>query len=880
MFCLIVCFLLCVSFQAAAHGHEYILYIDSYHQGYPWSDGIAEGISSYLTEHGQMEVAIEHLDAKRFPEEDLHKQFVRLLEMKYSDDLPSAVIVSDDPAFNLLSSYRQSLFADIPLIFLGINRFSSEKIAGQQLTFGIADSPDLKKTLDAALQLHPDAGHVVIVHDRTVTGMADRARAIEFLEDHPDVSSYTFRFLTDLTLDEIPAAVSQLPGNSVILALHFIVDAEGRYIDPDAYITALASSGHPVYIVNDLGLGTSPAVGGYIRSSRTEGRLAAGLALDAIESPMNEPLRQSAKEYIFNYDALLEHGIELSALPEGARVINSPPPLDEQVRNALIVLAFSLAAALIMLVLLLHSRRQLRRQADLLKNAFNQFPQPVCASYYHSRQPIFINDAMISILMLSQNEDILLKDKLYLHERLQQVLNLKVPDDAEMQAVGQQEILTFELNSRAAEKPMHVVMQKIPFIWQGRQAIMTSLMDVTEQRIAEQKLRQSEKLQAVGQLTGGIAHDFNNQIMAIMGYAQLLELKVEDPSLQEYVKYIIMAAESSRALTGKLLAYSRNRPAEISPVPLNTCVTNTVELIRHAVDKRIEVISEIPDDPVKVQGDKAMIENALLNLCLNAADAIPGNGMIKLKLSLIEDPGRLNLVDSYLETPGPYACITVTDTGSGISEQLRTKIFDPFFTTKLEGHGTGMGLPSVLRTVKNLRGAMALESIDGKGTSFMLIFEALEDTKWDTPEKVESGISEAEPSGSAAGRSAYKVLIVDDEHLVRHIISRMLEQQGYQVTTAHDGYSALEAFSASEADFDLVILDMIMPRLNGLQTFRVLRGVRPDMKIILISGYSDLEQVEKMREEGLSAFLEKPISRQVLLDTVAEVLSAPEGQLS
>jgi signal transduction histidine kinase/CheY-like chemotaxis protein len=876
---LIMCVLLLVSFQAAAHGHDYILYIDSYHHGYPWSDGVSGGIGSYLTEHGQLELAIEHMDAKHYPQEEMQLQFLQLMEMKYETDPPSAVIVSDDPAFNLLSAHRDRLFSEIPLIFLGINQFSPEKIADQPLTFGIADSPDLKKTLDAALRLHPNAKNIVIAHDRTLTGMADRARAIEFLESHPEVSSHTITFLTDLVLDEIPAAVAQLPGDTVILALHFIVDAEGKYIDPDAYITALASSGHPVYIVNDLGLGSSPAIGGYIRSSRKEGRLAAQIAVDAIESTISQRLRHSVKEFIFNYEALIEHDISLDALPEGSTVINIPPPLDQQVKNALIVLAFALAAALFMLLLLLRSRRQLRGQADLLKKAFNQFPQPVCAAYYPSDEPIFVNDAMISVLMLS-SEGTLMKGRLNLHERLRRVLSLRVPEDAGQQAIEQQKTLTFELSSDAAEKPVQVVMQKIPFTWQGRQALLTSLMDVTEQRAAEQRLRQSEKLQAVGQLTGGIAHDFNNQIMAILGYAQLLEIKLDDRDLQEYVKYIIMAAESSRALTGKLLAYSRNRPVEITPVTLNTCLTNTVELVRHAVDKRIEVIPAVPKKPVQVQGDKAMIENALLNLCLNAADAIRGNGTIKLQLSLIEDPGSLNLVDSYLETPGPYACIAVTDTGSGISEELRKKIFDLFFTTKLEGHGTGMGLPSVLRTVKNLRGALALESQQGEGSSFMLLFPALEQHSGEHSEQTVTDISVPESSGSAVVNSAFKVLVVDDEHLVRHIVARMLEEQGYQVSTAHDGYSALEVFSASEADFDLVILDMIMPRLNGLQTFRVLREVRPDLSIILISGYSDLEQVENMRREGLSAFLEKPISRQLLLTTVAEVLSGTEGQLS
>jgi DNA-binding NtrC family response regulator len=162
----------------------------------------------------------------------------------------------------------------------------------------------------------------------------------------------------------------------------------------------------------------------------------------------------------------------------------------------------------------------------------------------------------------------------------------------------------------------------------------------------------------------------------------------------------------------------------------------------------------------------------------------------------------------------------------------------------------------------------------------MLLFPALEQHSGEHPEQTVTGISVPESSGPAVVNSAFKVLVVDDEHLVRHIVARMLEEQGYQVSTAHDGYSALEVFSASEADFDLVILDMIMPRLNGLQTFRVLREVRPDLSIILISGYSDLEQVENMRREGLSAFLEKPISRQLLLTTVAEVLSGTEGQLS
>jgi signal transduction histidine kinase/ABC-type uncharacterized transport system substrate-binding protein len=857
--------------ETAAREHDYILYVDSYHHGYPWSEGIIEGVTSRISGEGYVELAIEHLDAKHFPESEPQQRFLEILKVKYTGDHPpDAVIVSDDPAFDLIMNHRQELLPDIPIVFLGINQYSPERIAGRELVFGIADSPDIQKTLEAARTLHPESGTVAVVHDQTVTGMFDRERVIDFLEEHPGFQDFSVTFITNKSFSELDDAVRQLPDDALILALHFIVDKEGVNIEPDAYIEAVASKGHPVYIVNDLGLGSSPALGGYIRSSSQEGYMAADLALQAIKGPVAQPLITSSKRYIFNYQALDAHGIREADLPSGAELINRPEPLDERIKVTLIILALALILMALMVTLLILSRKQIKHQAGLLEKAFNEFPQPIAAVYHKKRAPIFINDAMANILSISK-EDLASMETLDINRQLREVKGLTIPEGLDDRAVNQHQTVTEQVSSEGEDAKTYLILQKIPFTWQARQALITVIVDVSEQVLAQQRLRQSDKLEAVGQLTGGIAHDFNNQIMAILGYAEMLELKLSEKSLLEYVKYIIMAAESSRALTGKLLAFSRKQPFEKTRLDLYDCVETAKTLFSHTVDRRIRVHASLPDRRIFLNGDRAMIENALLNLCLNASDAIEGRGEVRIELSIADSIKDQQVLYSYIESPPPYACLSVSDTGSGIDTSTLRQMFDPFFTTKMEGHGTGMGLPSVLRTVRFHQGAIALVSSADRGTTFRLY------VPFETSQKLgeiaqDSQSRQGVGSDSAGEGRGEKILVVDDEHLVRYIITGILQDQGFEVSAAGDGYSAIETFTKAEADFDLVILDMIMPGLNGFKTFRALRQIRPDVKVILVTGYSDIEQVAQMRSEGLAAYLEKPINRQKLIDTCRNVL--------
>ncbi|MGM0431418.1 MAG: response regulator [Spirochaetota bacterium] len=856
----------------AAHEDVQALYIDSYHQGYPWSDGITEGLMSVLTEEN-ISLAIEHLDAKRNDSPQVRQRFYSLLEEKYREAHLSAVIVSDDPAFNFALQYRGELFGDIPLIFLGLNQFEMSEIEQEEAIYGVADSPDHARTLELAARLHPGYKTLVIAHDQTVTGLADRERIEQYFDRTKQFADYQIHYITDVTKNELASRARALPSESIILALHFVIDQEGAYVDPDEYISLLDSAGAPIYIVNDLGLGSSPAVGGYIRSSVEEGKLAAELALSAVRGTADTVLNNSDKEYIFNYEALEQHQIPVKALPPDSRLVNQPERIDRQMLFGLFALAVLSAVLLVVLGLLIHSRRQLRQQSRMLQRVFDLFHQPVAALYYDDNSPIFANRAMVELVGISE-QTLIEMDRIDLNALLVEKLGLLLPEDVDDQAIQRQELAQLHVAAWHSGSRHYYLIQKTPFLWKERQALLTTLLDVTEQTEAQEQLRQTEKMQVVGQLTGGIAHDFNNQLMAILGYAEILKRELTDSRLKNYVEYIMMAAENSEALTGKLLSFTRKEQVEKQPVCLNERLQNVVGLLKRSVDRAVSVRVNPVGGNIWIHGEATAIDNALLNLGLNAADAVKTSGTISFVLSVVDTLPSFPVTHSFLDNiQGPYAQITIQDTGSGMSEEVQRQMFSPFYTTKKEGHGTGMGLAAVFRTVKHHQGAVLVNSSEGHGSEIVLCFPLLKQ------EKITNTQEQKNPSGTDSREASQiektqgRILVVDDERLVRFVITKTLRDAGYDVVAVKNGFEAVQTVSQEDHWFDLIVLDMIMPGMNGHSTFQAIRHIRPEMAIMMISGYSDMAQVKELKEAGLVAFIEKPFNRDELLETVKECLT-------
>ncbi|MFP4053983.1 MAG: cache domain-containing protein [Phycisphaerae bacterium] len=382
-----------------------------------------------------------------------------------------------------------------------------------------------------------------------------------------------------------------------------------------------------------------------------------------------------------------------------------------------------------------------------------------------------------------------------------------------------------------------------------------------EQRIElESQLRHSTKMEAIGQLAGGIAHDFNNILTAIRGNAQLISMSAEgDSDITAMAEQISTASTRAADLTSQLLAFARKRKLQVSLVNMHQCIEEVVKLLRHSIDKRIALRTDLQADRPTVHGDSAQLQNALLNFALNARDAMPEGGT----LTFTTRNTRMNSSESKVwqarECEGEYVEIAVSDTGCGMSEEVRERIFEPFFTTKEVGKGTGLGLAGVYGCVKSHNGMIRVESAVGEGSTFIIAL----------PVSTEKPAQKPAPTKAYLQPGTGRVMLVDDEEIVRNFAKRVLESQGYDVIPLSDGTEAVEYFRQKHLTVDLVILDMVMPRMDGPTTLKKLRQIDPAVRVLLASGFSKDEVASGLLREGANGFLGKPFSVEELCQAVS-----------
>ncbi|ERP30863.1 PAS domain-containing hybrid sensor histidine kinase/response regulator [Chitinivibrio alkaliphilus] len=385
--------------------------------------------------------------------------------------------------------------------------------------------------------------------------------------------------------------------------------------------------------------------------------------------------------------------------------------------------------------------------------------------------------------------------------------------------------------------------------------------DDEKQAKLTEELHQSQKMDAVGQLAGGVAHDFNNALGGILGAAELLKSGKNSPEKHdELIDMIITAADRAGRLTKKLLTFSRTGAKVSSAVNCAHIVEETVELLRHTIDKSITVSVENSALQTSVIGDDALLQNVFVNLGINASHAMPEGGTLTFTLE------NLILDEEYCEvspfdiTPGEYLDISVSDTGCGMSSEVQARIFEPFFTTKDSGKGTGLGLSAVFGTVQEHQGVVTVYSEVGTGTVFHIYLPV-------TGETVRRTIEQKDLT-DASGQT---VLVVDDEELIRVVATSHLRSIGYGVICATNGEEAVQTFREAQHEIDVVILDMIMPTMGGREAFYKLRKIRPDIPIIISSGFAKNEDMAELKKQGVSGFLSKPFRKEELVEILVSI---------
>ena len=383
--------------------------------------------------------------------------------------------------------------------------------------------------------------------------------------------------------------------------------------------------------------------------------------------------------------------------------------------------------------------------------------------------------------------------------------------------------------------------------------------DVTGEAAMQAQLLQTQKLEALGRLAGGIAHDFNNILTVILGNAELLKAaRPADAEVAQATEAILGIGRQAAERVSQLLVFAREGRTMSQPVDVHAAVRDVTDVLSRTVDPRIAIDRQFHSRDGMAMGDAAQLHNALLNLGLNARDAMPDGGRLSFVTEDIDADAEHPAALGADLPPGGYLQVTVRDTGIGMDAETKARIFDPFFTTKAPGEGTGLGLASVYACARNHGGAVAVDSKPGEGTTFRLLLPPVPRVAAEAPPE--------QPAPPPAG--AGHVLLVEDEQAVREVMARALRQAGYEVTECTNGQQALRLFRARRGTFDLVVLDLIMPRMDGLRTFGAMKRLKPDVRAIVTSGLGGDPRLSEAMEAGAMDFLNKPIQPEQLVRMV------------
>jgi two-component system, cell cycle sensor histidine kinase and response regulator CckA len=396
----------------------------------------------------------------------------------------------------------------------------------------------------------------------------------------------------------------------------------------------------------------------------------------------------------------------------------------------------------------------------------------------------------------------------------------------------------------------------------GRPAQLAVLIDITIRLQLEEQLRQAQKMEAVGMLAGGVAHDFNNLLTIITGYSQLIlnNLGTHDTN-RHSAEQIMKAAERAAALTKQLLAFSRRQVLQPRVLDLNKLVSSLANMLRRLIGEDIDLSLNLASDLGAVSADAGQMEQVIMNLAVNARDAMPRGGTLTVETSNVElDENYIS--QHILVKPGPYIMLAVSDNGAGMDSATRARLFEPFFTTKGAGQGTGLGLSTVFGIVKQSGGSVQVYSEPGRGTSVKVYL----------PRVGQPASMEAEAKAKVVPRGTETILLVEDDEMVRNLVRESLEREGYRVMDAAEPLDARRMADGFRGPIQLLITDVVMPRLNGRELALQLMQKRPGLKVLYMSGYTDSAIVNSGILQKEVAFLQKPFTPTSLIEKVREVL--------
>ena len=974
-----------------------VLIVHSAYEGYPWTDSLNRGIHHVFDSAPEpIEFFIEYIDTKRNQGEFYFEELQKLWQIKYRNRQIDLILVCDNEAYDFILKDRDTLFQQIPLVFVAFIGFNPSILMGKEKITGVVQETDVQATIDVALKLHPKTKKIVFVAPG-----APSFRMV-WLKDLPDLYKGRVELMniTSKELAVVDKALASLGPDNIVIPLNSLVDGYGTYMPFDQFVSHIATNGvFPVYALWDIALNHG-IVGGKMVTGELQGREASKLALKILRgTPVSQlpVVRTSPNQYMFDWKQLERFNVRLDDLPREAVVINRPVSFYTENKTIVHATLGGISVLVLLVILLVATVANLKRaQKKLLLSdeILRQMPEAIVLTNSHGnierwlgkaeqilgysakeslhRSIDFIQPSQINPTTTTQLLDSIEKNGDFLGELLcQKKDGTKLPvettatrifdkDGTSIGIIGIFKDITERKDAENALKnsearfrrmikksplPMAITDQnqdmaffndkftelfgytlkdvstaeqwwntaypdidyrtKVQNSWmlaiekatrndtdiemqewdltikngEARRCefymlplqevsliIMNDIsqrkQDEIEKKKLERRLQQAQKMEAIGTLAGGIAHDFNNILGVILGYSELAKEDSPPGSIViSHLDQVIEGGNRAKELVKQILSFSRQEELERVPLMLKLPLLETLKMLRSSIPTTIEIQNHIDPTCGFVLANPTQIHQIIMNLCTNASQEMENTGgilNIELKKTFIHRDNQHHYPTLGM---GEYVKLTVSDTGNGIAHDDINKIFEPYFTTKEVGKGTGMGLATIHGIINDYGGAITVESQLGQGTAFHVFFPMIESDKAESeiiPHKI--------PSGKE------RILLVDDEAILAEVGKKMLERLGYNVTTQSSSIDALTLFKKNPDSFDVIVTDQTMPGMTGSDLATEILHIRPDMPIILCTGYSNQIDKATATSMGIKGFALKPLEKHTIANLIRNIM--------
>lgn len=873
-----------------------VLILNSYHPGYSWSDGELEGVLRALNRaYTGVIPDVEYLDTNRHHDPEYTEFLYGVLREKYRRKKFDILITLDDAALQVALKHRGDFGPNTPIVFGGVNNFVPELLHGERNITGVSEAFDFLGDIELIQRLRPNAKTIYVISDSSSSTIATRA-AFERVTA-PLRGRINFEEIRDWTAESLLDRLSRLPADQAAMIIGNAKDSTGALVseNEDFLRNEAARCTVPIFMITQPYLPISQGynweqavwygMGGRMLTSDVHGEAVAKLAIRVLggESADQIPVVQvSPSRCAFDYPQLLRHQIDLSRLPPDAEVFNRPVSFYELYRAQILAglsAIVALSAAVLGLTVTVIRRKRAERA---LREAVNRFELVARATH----------DAVWDLDLL--------QDRLWWNNeytRLTGISDATPPSRAawenavhpEDRAVLFQRLLqpspnesfvTLEHRVSRPEGDERHVLLRASFLRDetGKlERVVGSMLDLTDRKAAEvhrmkleEQLRLAQKMEAIGTLAGGVAHDFNNMLQVISGNASLASDPNSTPSeIRESLHLIDEAAKRATQLTRQLLLFGRRQKPEAEAVDLRALSSELIRLLRRLIGEQYSVEQTAAPDLWPILADRGQLEQVIMNLCVNARDAMPHGGRIGISLSNALFTTEEAAKNAWAR-PGEFVRLAIEDEGVGMDEATQARIFEPFFTTKPKEKGTGLGLAVVFGIVAQHGGFLHVSSQVNVGSRFEIYLPR----------------ATVAPRPSGDRRPAYPktgsgtILLAEDEDSVRLVMQKLLSSAGYKTLTASNGPEALDLAQKHRDEIDLAVLDVILPGMSGLDVYNTLLRLRPHLPIVFCSGYSADVLPRDFANRPNVYLVAKPFSASELLGAIQrglQKLRTPRG---